>query len=172
MRTVFALAACVALAGCQTVADGTAVSPPPERIALVLKSWGAPVHSWTVEADGTGTSVTRVSPSGSPWPPYALEHRRFVLPAASLARLQALVSAIPNPVPSDADCKDRITDAMYGTLSLTSGGVTGDLPFYGGCFDAYYAPYLKGVKAMDDLVQATAEKAPVERREEVPAESG
>jgi hypothetical protein len=162
---------CALLAGCQTVPPAE-VAWGPDGIAFEVKSWGALVHSWSVLADGTTTSVTRVSESGSPWPPYALEHRRFALSPEQLARLRALASGIPRPVPTDQACENRITDAAYGTLSLVHGDETEALAFYGGCFDAYYAPYIGKVKAIDALVMGVSEKAAVERREEVAAETG
>jgi hypothetical protein len=161
---------CALLAGCQTVPDAhDAVAP--DGLAFEVKSWGALVHRWAVSADGSGTSITRVSKSGSPWPPYTLEHRRFVLPPAKLAELRALAAAIPRPVPSDDHCENRMTDAAYGTLSLVQGDQAEALAFYGGCFDAYYAPYLAKVKAIDALVLDASASVPVERREEVAAKT-
>ena len=157
---------CVLLAGCQTVPSAE-VAPGPDGLAFEVKSWGALVHSWSVRADGTATSVTRISDSGSPWPPYALEHRRFVLNSEQLARLRALASEIPRPVPTDQACENRITDAAYGTLSLIRGDETETVAFYGGCFDAYYAPFIGKVKAIDALVMGVSEMAAVERREEI-----
>jgi hypothetical protein len=162
---------CALLAGCQTVPPAE-VAPGPDGAAFEVKSWGALVHSWSVLADGTATSVTRVSESGSPWPPYALEHRSFRLSFEQLARLRALATEIPRPVPTDEACENRITDAAYGTLSLVHGEGTDALAFYGGCFDAYYAPFIGKVKAIDALVMGVSEKAAVERREEVAAETG
>ena len=156
---------CALIAGCQTAPPAppeTAASP--DRIAFEMKSWGAPVHSWSVAADGSATSVTR---TGSLFPPYVLEHRRFVLPAAELARLQKLAGEVPNPPPSDDGCKNRITDAPYGSLTLWKGPMVQTLPFYAGCFDQPYARYVAHLKAMDDLVLDIGENTSVERREEV-----
>lgn len=172
MRLRIGLAMAILLTGCQTVPNGgISKAAAPDGIAFEVKSWGALVHSWAVLADGSGTSVTRVSPTGSPWPPYAIEHRRFVLAPETLAALRALAGEIPRPVPTDDNCQNRITDAAYGTLSLVHGDETEALAFYGGCFDAYYAPYLAKMKAIDGLVLDVTEQAPVERREEVTAES-
>ncbi len=161
---------CALLTGCQTVPPAE-VARGPDGVAFEVKSWGALVHSWSVLADGTATSVTRVSESGSPWPPYALEHRRFALSSEQLARLRTLASEIPRPVPTDQACENRITDAAYGTLSFVHGDETDALAFYGGCFDAYYAPYIGKVKAIDALVMGESGKAVVERREEIAPET-
>jgi hypothetical protein len=158
------------LTGCQALPPPEAASSP-DGFAFEVKSWGALVHGWAIAADGSGTSVTRVSPSGSPWPPYTLEHRRFALTSRQLADLRTLAGEIPRPVPTDDKCESRMTDAAYGTLSLVEGGETNALAFYGGCFDAYYAPFLDKVKAIDALVMAASEKAPVGRREEVASET-
>lgn len=172
MRKGTGLALAVLLGGCQTVPEtATSDIAGPDGAAFEVKSWGALVHSWAVLADGTGTSVIRVSPGGSPWPPYTLEHRRFALTPEALAKLRQLAREIPRPVPTDDKCENRMTDAAYGTLSLVHGDETEGLAFYGGCFDAYYAPYLAKVKAIDSLVLDASEKAPVERREEVAAET-
>jgi hypothetical protein len=158
------------LAGCQTMPPADA-AVDPDGVAFEVKSWGALVHGWTVATDRTGTSVTRVSASGSPWPPYTLEHRRFTLGPEALARLRNLAREIPRPAPTDDRCENRITDAAYGTLSIVHGDETEALAFYGGCFDPYYAPFIGKVKAIDALVMAASERAPVEHREEVAAET-
>ena len=158
------------LSACQTMPPADAAAAP-DAVAFEVKSWGALVHSWSVAADGTGSSVTRVSASGSPWPPYTLEHRRFVLGAREMAKLRALAAEIPRPAPTDEKCENRVTDAAYGTLSLVHGGDTEALAFYGGCFDAYYAPFIARVKAIDALVTGASDQAPVERREEVAGDS-
>jgi hypothetical protein len=162
---------CALLAGCQTLPAADSAATAPDGVAFEVKSWGALVHSWAVTADGSGTSVTRVSASGSPWPPYTLEHRRFTLGPEALAKLRALAREIPRPAPTDDNCQNRMTDAAYGTLSFVNGNETEALAFYGGCFDAYYAPFIARVKAIDNLVLDVSEKAPVERREEVAAET-
>lgn len=156
------------LTACQTVPP-----PPAEPAALAFEvnSWGALVHSWSLAADGTATSVTRESASGSPWPPYTLEHRRFALSAADLANVQSLAAALPDPEPSDDKCKQRMTDAAYGTFSVARGGAARTLKFYEGCFDAYYTPYIAKLKAIDGVVMDAAATVPVERREEVAAET-
>ena len=165
MRKSAAFMACALLGACQTMPPEPAA--PPAALAFEVKSWGALIHSWSVGADGAATAVSRQSKSGSPWPPYTLEHRRFTLSAADLARVQALAAGLPNPEPTDDKCQQRMTDAAYGTLSIVRGGGTRALKFYEGCFDAYYAPYIAQVKAIDALVMDAAVKAPVERREEV-----
>ncbi len=160
---------CALLGACQTVPSAPAA--PPAALAFEVKSWGALVHSWSVAPDGTATAVTRQSAGGSPWPPYTLEHRRFTLSAAALAHLQSLAATMPDPAPSDDKCQRRITDAAYGSLSIARGADARQLKFYEGCFDAYYAPYLARLKAIDTLIMDAAARAPVERREEVAAEA-
>jgi hypothetical protein len=64
-----------------------------------------------------------------------------------------------------------MTDAAYGSLSIARGAEARALKFYEGCFDAYYAPYITQMKAIDALVMDAAAKAPIERREEVAADS-
>jgi hypothetical protein len=88
-----------------------------------------------------------------------------------MAQLRSSASAIPKSVPTDDKCQNRITDAAYGSLSLVYGDETEELAFYEGCFDAYYAPYITQMKAIDALVMDAAAKAPIERREEVAADS-
>ncbi len=169
MRMMAIPLACALLGACQTVPAEPAA--PPAALAFEVKSWGALIHSWSVAADGAATTVTRQSKSGSPWPPYTLEHRRFTLAAVDLARLQALAAALPNPEPTDDKCQQRMTDAAYGSLSIARGAEARALKFYEGCFDAYYAPYITQMKAIDALVMDAAAKAPIERREEVAADS-
>ena len=165
-----------ALAGCATQApvgaSGAAASGPPQTFALEVLSWGQPVHRWTVAADGAATLAKRVEGSGGPFPPYTREHRRFTLGADALGRLRDLAVTIPRPVPTDDKCQQRITDAAYGTLTLGRAGAREELAFYDGCFDAYYRPYVDTLKAMDEIVIEAGKAAPVERLEEVRADSG
>ena len=174
MRPVFSALVPLLLAGCTSHGVAPAGSPvsAPDGFAFEVKSWGAPVHSWTVRADGAATSIVRVSDRGGPFPPYALEHRRFALSTDATARLRSLAATIARPVPTDNGCEKRITDAAYGTLSLVHGDETEALAFYEGCFDAYYRPYIATLKAIDAIVMDASKLAPVERREEVAAESG
>lgn len=162
---------CALLSGCAPLPPASQHSVPPEAISFEVKSWGAPIHSWSVAADGSATSIVRQSETGSPRPPYTLEHRRFVLSPETASRLRALAGELPLPAPSDDHCHQRVTDAAYGTLSLSRGGQTATWSFYEGCYDAYYAPYLAKVKAIDALVMVQSSMAGIERREEHPTET-
>jgi len=166
MRFLAGSIVCALLTGCQTVPPAPQDIGPPDAISFEVKSWGAPIHSWTFAADGSATSIVRHSETGSPRAPYTLEHRRFALASETVARLGALAEDIPRPVPSDDHCHQRVTDAAYGTLSLSRDGKTEALPFYEGCYDAYYAPYLAKVKEIDALVMAQSSMARIERLED------
>ncbi len=156
------------MAGC---ASPSADARPPDggfdAIAFEIKSWGRPIDSWEVHADGTASHVKMVSEQGADFRTYKLEHRAFEVSAADYARLAAIGAALPQPRIGFRDCDLRATDMPYGTLRLTRGDEAESIAFDVGCQDAPYQRFVGQLRAMDELVTGWAERHSPSRIEQV-----
>jgi hypothetical protein len=146
---------------------GKAKVAPIEAIAFRISSWGRPIDSWDVRADGTAHHVTMVTDEGAPFRTYRLEHREFTISADDFARLAATVAKLPQPRLQRDDCEQRVTDFPYGALDITSGGTSESIAFDTGCQDAPYQAFVDQLQAMDEAVTALAKPHPVARVERV-----
>lgn len=166
MRRALMLALLLPLAACTTTGEGTEGVPPAayETIAFEINSWGRPLGSWEVHADGT---VRHLEIVGSPFGTHRREYREFAIDAAAYAQLAALAARVPAPRPSRDDCKERATDLPYGTLRLTGPAGEEAVSFDTGCLDRPYQAFVGRLRAMDDLVGGWAEARPATRIEEV-----
>lgn len=144
---------------------GKARAAPIEAIAFRISSWGRPIDSWDVRADGTAHHATMVTDEGAPFQTYRLEHREFTIAADDFARLAAIATALPQPRPQRDDCEMRATDFPYGALELSRAGTTESIAFDTGCHDAPYQAFVDQLQAMDDAVTALARPHPVARVE-------
>ena len=159
------LLALLSPAACAT--PGAEAEAPPaayEAIAFEINSWGRPLGSWQVGADG---SVRHLEVVGSPVGAHRREHREFAVDAAAYAELAALAARVPTPRPSREDCEERATDLPYGTLRLTGPAGEEAVPFDTGCLDKPYQVFVGRLRAMDDFVGGWAEGRPATRVEEV-----
>ena len=157
------------IAGCAAPAApgrSGAANPPLDGIAFEISSWGRPIDSWEVHADGTGRHVKMAQDEGADFRTYRLEHREFALAPAEFARLSALAAELPQPRPRREDCGLRATDLPYGHLRLAGPAGEEIIGFDVGCRDAPYQAFVGQLRAMDELVTEWAEKHPVSRVEE------
>jgi len=157
------LLALLPLTACAS-AQAPAQVPAYEAIAFDINSWGRPMGSWEVQADGT---VSHLKIEGSVFNAHKVEHRKFTVDAAAYAKLAALAARLPQPRLTRDGCKERATDLPYGTLSLTRGGAEEEVRFDLGCLDAAYQAFFGQLRAMDDLVGAWADDHPATSVEEV-----
>ena len=164
----------VLLAGCTSGVDAQASNTPSasaapayEAIAFRISSWGRPIDSWEVRADGTATHAQMVDDDPSSFTSYQLEHREFRVRPMEYDSLVALAAELPQPRLTRDGCKERATDLPYGALTLTRGGVAEEISFDVGCLDAPYQAFVGKLKAMDDTVTALAQKTAPARIEEV-----
>src|SRR5690242_8775548 len=83
-------------AACADAKDGTvgkaqaAQAGPIAAVSFRISSWGRPIDSWEVHADGSASHVTMVSDEGADFQTYRLEHREFTVTADDYARLVAM----------------------------------------------------------------------------------
>ena len=157
------------LLGACATGEAGARDPAPayESIAFEIKSWGRPIDSWEVDADGTARHIKMVSENGAPFGTYRLEHREFTVADADYARLAAIAAQIPQPAPTPDKCKLFATDMPYGTLRLSAANATQAVNFNVGCQDAPYQAFVAKLQAMDELVTGWAEQHAASRVEEV-----
>ena len=160
-----ALFAVLIAAGC-AAPDADAQSSPGrfEAIAFEINSWGQPIGSWEVRADGTGRHAKRLSEGSPRSASYRLEHREFTVGAGEFARLAEMASELPRL--AIAGCQLRATDLPYGTLRLRGAGAEEAIPFDTGCQDAPYRDFVARLRAMDELVTGWAEQHSPSRIEE------
>ena len=162
------LPAVLLLSACATAhADGQelpAATPAYRAIAFEISSWGRPLGSWQVAADGT-VHHTRID--GSPFGAHRVEQRAFTIDAAGYARLAAIAAGLPQPRLDRAQCKERATDLPYGTLHLTTAKGEEAVSFDTGCLDAPYKAFVGRLQSMDTLVGDWAAQHPATSTEEV-----
>jgi len=157
------------LAACATADAGAQSGQAAEydSIGFAISSWGRPIDSWEVRADGTARHVKRVSDEGADFRTYRLEHREFTVAPADFRRLAAIAAKLPQPRPARDECEQLATDMPYGTLSLSRGDGTEELRFDIGCLDAPYQAFVGRLRAMDELVTEWAEQRPATRVDQV-----
>jgi hypothetical protein len=165
-RLLFVPLLLAASAACAQEAQvAKAGAAPIEAIAFRISSWGRPIDSWEVRADGTARHATMVADEGAPFGTYRLEHRAFTIAADDFARIAALAAALPQPRPQRDDCENRATDFPYGALELSRGGTDESISFDTGCHDAPYQEFVGQLQALDEAVTALATPHPVARVE-------
>ena len=157
LLTLLPLSACAS-------AETAPESPAYEAIAFDINSWGRPMGSWEVHADGT---VRHHKVEGSVFGAHKIEHRDFTIDGTAYARLAAIAAALPQPRLKRDDCEERAMDLPYGKLRLTRGTTEEAVDFDVGCRDARYVAFVGQLRAMDDLVREWAEQHPVDRVEDV-----
>ena len=146
---------------------GKAQAAPIESIAFRISSWGRPIDSWEVRADGTAHHAKMVSEAGAPFGTYRLEHREFTITADDFAQLAAIVAKLPKPRLQRDDCEQRATDFPYGALELSQGGTSETIAFDIGCQDAPYQAFFDQLRTLDERVTALAGGYPVARVEQI-----
>jgi hypothetical protein len=152
------------LAACTTADAGAQGAAAYEAIAFDISTWGRPLGSWEVHADGT---VSHHKTEGSVFNAHKVEHRAFTVDGAAFRRLAAIAAELPEPRLDPADCEERATDLPYGTLRLTRKGGEEAIAFDIGCLDRPYQAFVGQLRALDEMVGAWAEQHPADRVEEV-----
>lgn len=140
---------------------------PIAAVSFHISSWGRPIDSWEVRADGSASHVTMVSDEGAPFGAYRLEHREFAITAEDFARVVAMADELPQPRLSRDACELRATDMPYGALELARGGASEEIAFDVGCRDEAYQVFVEQVHAMDVLVTGWAKRHAAVRIEQV-----
>ena len=168
--------ALLALAALASACSGTAAPPkgqdkspapvaPWSSVAFTNKSWGRPVDSWQVNADGTGYWAETQREQGKPFGSYTVVYHDFRAGEAGVRQLALLMGEIPNPAPDPDQCEVYATDMNYGELTFAGGPASRTVKWNAGCRDAGYLAFLGQLMAADELVQQWGKGAPVAREE-------
>ena len=155
MHRAFVLAL-LPLAACAS-AETAPAAPAYEAIAFDINTWGRPMGSWEVHADGT---VRHLKVEGSVFDAHTNERREFTVDSAAYAKLAAIAAALPQPRLKRDDCKERAIDLPYGKLRLTRAGTEEAVDFDVGCRDRRYVEFVGQLQAMDELVGEWAARHP------------
>lgn len=160
-------------------AEGTAQPPtsrswsgPWDMVSFEVKSWGHPVTSWTLLADGSGSWTEAVREDGAQPDDYRLVWHEVAAGEDGYRQVERVLSRLPDPVPDYDDCTNRMTDQPYGTLRLTRGATTVEVAWNSGCMDDGYRVFIETLEAADTTVAARGRAGRVLRTERVgiPAE--
>lgn len=175
MRPILILAASALLAACAPAAVAElapAAAPANAAIAFERKSWGKPVASWQVSADGEGRyTVSRDAPSGN-FREYDLVTKRFSVAPQDYARLGALLAPAEAQAGRDVSCEVTITDLPYGTVRWERPGGPAELRYNLGCQSEEAKRVHSALYEASRLVEGWAADAPVADVEEVREPAG
>ncbi len=131
----------------------------PETIAFEVNSWGKPLVSWQVGADGRGTYTK--SEDGGDFQHYRLVTRRFDAGGTAFARLQAALAPARLYAGREVPCGPRITDFPYGSVTWTVAQVEQRVRFDTGCRSAEAKRVEAAIGAADALVAKWSASAPI-----------
>jgi hypothetical protein len=163
IRTTIAVAAAALAGACAAVPAGTpasATSPARtwDAVSFTMNSWGQPLTSWTVNADGSGT-WSESTPRNGNFTDRETTTRTLAADASAVAALTPILAALPATPPTGDNCKERITDQPYGALTITIGSRTREYRYDAGCLDQGYAAFINRLRAADELVAARGRAA-------------
>lgn len=136
-------------------------------IAFEVKSWGRPVSSWRLLADGSGSWTETVAGSGGPPDAYRLVWHEFAAGADGYRQVEEILSRLPDPAPNYEDCSNYMTDAPYGTIRLTHGATTTEIAWNSGCMDENYRVFTDALKTADTVVAGWGRAGRILRTESV-----
>jgi hypothetical protein len=122
-------------------------------------SWGATVHWWTLNPDGSGESAEVKEPRRS-FPDFDMEVRRIQLTTEQVQRIATLIAEMRQ---QDFKCDFAMTDAPTMTIRWTSVAGDGQMETYGGCTPARSAARYDRLREMSLIITDAAHGQPVER---------
>lgn len=153
--------------------DASPDPPAPEwdMVVFEVKSWGAPISSWRILADGGGSWTEAVRADGAAYPDYQLAWHEITPDPRNYIALEKVIRQLPKPAPDSQQCANFMADMAYGTIRLTRGATTIEIAWNDGCMDESYRAFMAVLKQADEHMQALGKAAPVTRTEG-PAPSG
>ena len=127
------MAALVLLAGCTAATSSAALEQPSGRrlpddsISFEISSWGSPMESFRIAADGTG-EYSKAPEFRAP-----VQTRRFNAGPAGFARIRAALAGIEHFTTRAPACGNRATDFPYGGVTWHNGAARANVGFDVGC---------------------------------------
>ncbi len=159
-------------------AEGAAQPPtspwsgPWDMVAFEVRSWGRPLTSWRLLADGSGSWTEAVHDEGAPLDEYRLVWHEVAAGEDEYRQVVKVLSRLPDPAPDYDDCTNRMTDLPYGTIRLTRGATTVEVAWNSGCMDDGYRAFIETLKAADTAVAARGRAGRILRTEGVGVPAG
>lgn len=141
-------------------------SGPWDMIAFEVLSWGHPVTSWRLLADGSGSWMEAVGEDGASRGDHHLVWHEVAAGEDGYRQVQEALSRLPDEIPDYDECSDRMTDLPYGTLRLTRGATTVEVAWNSGCMDDSYRTFIETLKAADTAVATWGREGRVLRTEQ------
>lgn len=125
-------AALVLLAGCAAAPSPAAPEAsgqrlPAESISFEISSWGSPMESFRIAADGSG-EYSKAPEFRAP-----VQTRRFNAGPAGFARIRAALAGIEHFTTHEPACGNRATDLPYGGITWHNGAARASVGFDVGC---------------------------------------
>ena len=161
---LLAVLACVALAsGTGAVAKPARMVPALVAAGATVKSWGATLRDWKVDAAGHVEHVSGERP-GANRMDIVIETRRLTLSRPQMRALAAAVTRVESILRKPEQCTERVTDGPYGSFRWDRGKGQQSLPFDGNCMKGRDYDLASAIFAADEIVDKAAKKVePVER---------
>jgi hypothetical protein len=125
-------AALILLAGCTAAPSPAAPqasgqSLPADSISFEISSWGSPMESFRIAADGSG-EYSKAPEFRAP-----VQTRRFNAGPEGFARIRAALADIEHFTTHAPACGNRATDFPYGGITWHNGAARASVGFDVGC---------------------------------------
>ncbi|MBY6217350.1 hypothetical protein [Qipengyuania aquimaris] len=151
-------------------AQEAAPPPPPpdyDEVVFEAKLRGQPIAAWSLFVDGSGVWSEFEQEEGAPAYQYTRIYREIERGVTNYVGLERILRQLPKDVPDYDRCEQRVTDAAYGTIRMTSGARTIELAWNSGCFDEDYRAFMQTLTEADRYVAALGEDGRAMRTEKV-----
>ncbi len=142
-----------------------APAPRLQRIEMETRSWGRPVSSWTIDAQGNGR---RTVPEPGVFNAEQLVTRSFAAGTAGFRKIRVLIGLAEYRAGHRLTCNRRVTDAPYGTVRwVQPNGRVSTLSFDTGCLDRSTRNVVEQLTKAETQVAAWASAGPIVQTEPV-----
>jgi len=114
-------------ASCAAMAPSSGHRLPADSISFEINSWGYPMESFRIAADGSG-EYSKAPEFRAP-----MQTHRFNAGPAGFARIRAALAGIEHFAAHAPDCGNRATDFPYGGIIWHNGTARAAVGFDVGC---------------------------------------
>ena len=147
----------MAVASCATAPKEAAAPAAPALVSAgaTVKSWGATLREWKVDAAGHVEHVSgeRV---GANRTDVVIETRRLALSPEQMGELAAAVTRVETILQQPEQCSQQLTDGPYGTFRWDRGHGEQSLPYNGNCVQGRDYELVSAIFAADKVVDEAA----------------
>jgi len=134
-------------------------APRLQRIEMKTTTWGHPLVSWTIDAEGNGRLTL---PDPDPFKATQMVTRSFAVGTAGFRRIRVLIGIAEQRAPGNLHCTVAATDAPSGTVRwVPSHGRTASLSFYTACSEFSARSVVAQLDKAEALIEEWAKAGPV-----------